>query len=107
MTETIPNSSNTRADTLAAVKINLRITTEALDTELDEQVSACLADLAVCGIAEPDETDPLILNAIKLWCRREFTDDTAKAEAYLKRYDAMKACLMMAAGYGGADDVAD
>jgi len=100
--------TNTREATLAAVKLNLRIAHSALDAELEEQIEACLADLAVCGIADPDETDPLILGAIKLWCRREFTDDTDAAAAYLKRYDAQKGCLQMAAGYGGEPaDVAD
>lgn len=83
---------------LLKIKTNLRINHNALDGDLEDTVSSCLADLQVCGVqAKPD--DPLILNAIKLYCRKEYTDDTSKAAEYQKRYDALKSCLMMASGY--------
>lgn len=83
---------------LLKIKINLRISHNALDGDLEDTVSSCLADLQVCGVqATPD--DPLILNAIKLYCRKEYTDDISKAAEYQKRYDALKSCLMMASGY--------
>ena len=62
---------------------------------------------AACGIIHPDESDPLIFNAIKLYCRSLYTDDTAKAAEWLRRYNELKSCLMMAEGYGykeAADD---
>lgn len=86
--------------TLTAIKTDLRISHNALDSDLLEQIESCLADLKICGI-EVDESDPAILAAIKLWCRVNYTDDTTKAAAYQQRYDAHKACLMMATGYGG------
>lgn len=93
---------------LLKIKTSLRISHTALDEDLADTVSSCLADLQVCGVQvptpdDPQETDPLILNAIKLYCRKEFTDDTAKAAEYQKRYDALKSCLMMAAGYREAE----
>ena len=86
---------------LAKVKTYLRISHTALDDDLKDTIAACLADLNVCGVQAPkqEETDPLILNAIKLYCKCAFTDDQAKATAYMARYDAMKSCLMMAEGY--------
>ena len=89
---------------LAAVKRDLRITHSALDEDLLEQIAACLYDLTVCGITDPDPTDPLILAAIKLFVRREYTDDVTKADAYRQRYDALKGSLQIAAGYGGEAD---
>ena len=91
---------------LLKVKTNLRISHNALDEDLSDSIAACLADLKVCGVVapaqeDPTETDPLILNAIKLYCRKEFTDDTGKAAEYQKRYDALKSCLMMAGEYSG------
>lgn len=86
------------------VKTTLRINHTALDEDLEDTISACLKDLEVCGVQtpvpdDPQETDPLIMNAIKLYCRAEFTDDTGKAADYMARYDALKSCLMMADGY--------
>ena len=86
-------------ETVAKIKTSLRISHEKLDEDIAVDIDACLADLSVCGIIGPSEDDPLILNAIKLYCRSLYTDDTAKGAEYLRRYDAMKACLMMAGEY--------
>lgn len=83
---------------LAKIKNNLRISHSALDDDLNDTIAACLEDLKVCGV-QTVETDPLILNAVKLYCRKEYTDDTGKAAEYQKRYDALKSCLMMASEY--------
>ena len=92
-------------ETLRKVKADLRITHTALDEDLQDQIDACMADLDVtAGVSYHDETDPLILSAIKLWCRAHYTDDTGKADAYMARYNAMKGSLEMAAGYGGNGD---
>lgn len=95
------------ADTLTKIKTALRIIHNVLDDDIEADIAACLADLKVCGIIDPQETDPLIYNAIKLWCRSLYTDDTAKGAEYLRRYEALKACLMMAEGYGWKEAVAD
>lgn len=89
---------------LSKVKTTLRISHTAMDDDLADMISACLKDLEVCGVQapaqdDPQETDPLILNAVKLYCRAEFTDNTGKAAEYMARYNALKSCLMMAGGY--------
>lgn len=89
--------------TLIIIKIKqgLRISHGKLDDDIQADLEACLADLRVCGVIYADvENDPLIFNAIKLWCRSLYTDDTAKAAEWLRRYEALKSCLMMAEGYG-------
>lgn len=91
-------------ETLAKVKFALRISHDKLDYDIQADVDACLADLRLCGILEPAETDPLIFNAVKLYCRAAYTDDVAKGAEYLRRYEALKACLMIAEGYGRRDD---
>lgn len=82
------------------IKLSLRISHNKLDEDIQADIDACKADLRVCGITHAGENDPLIFNAVKLWCRAAYTDDTTKAAEYLKRYDALKSCLMMAEGYG-------
>lgn len=92
------------AEIIAKVKTDLRISHTALDTDLSDIIDACAADLRIVGVQVAEPPDKTILAAIKLYCRAAYTDDTDKAEAYMARYNAMKATLMMAEGYGGAKD---
>lgn len=95
------------SDTLTLIKVALRISHSKLDEDILADIEACVADLKVCGIIHPDESDPLIFNAIKLYCRSLYTDDTAKAAEWLRRYNDLKSCLMMAEGYGWEADTND
>lgn len=93
--------------TLNKIKTSLRISHDKLDEDIAADVDACLADLKLVGVVYADETDALIFNAIKLWCRSLYTDDPVKAAEYLKRYNYLKACLSMAEGYGRPEEGAD
>lgn len=89
---------------LVKVKNYLRISHSVLDDDLSDAIAACQRDLKIYGVKaptpdDPQEPDPLILNAIKLYCKAETTDDPAKAAAYRARYDALKSCLGMAGEY--------
>lgn len=94
-------------DTLTKIKQAIRRTHDKLDDDLKADIDACMADLKACGVIYADESDPLIYNAIKLWCRSLNTDDAVKAAEYLKRYEALKASLMMAEGYARPREVND
>jgi len=80
-------------DILTKIKQGLRISHGKLDEDIQADIDACLSDLRMVGVIYADESDPLIYNAVKLWCRSLYTDDTAKASEYLKRYEALKASL--------------
>lgn len=86
--------------TLEKIKLAIRRSHGKLDEDLQADIDACLADLRVVGIVHAGEDDPLIFNAIKLYCRAMNTDDPVKGAEYLQRYEKLKACLMMAEGYG-------
>ena len=88
------------SDTLTKIKLAIRTSHNKLDDDIQADIDACLADLKVCGIIHTKAEDPLIFNAIKLYCKSIYTDDPAKGAAYLERYNNLKACLMMAEGYG-------
>ena len=83
-----------------AVKLALRITHDRLDSDIESEVEACRADLQMHGIIHAEDSDPLILNAVKLWARSVFTDDSAKAAEWLARYKAQRDYLKQAEGYG-------
>jgi hypothetical protein len=86
--------------TLEKIKQALRTSHNKLDDDIQADIDACLADLQLVGVRHKGEDDPLIFNAIKLWCRSLYTDDPAKGADYQRRYDALKSSLMMAEGYG-------
>lgn len=86
------------------IKNSIRIKHTALDDDIEDTIRAALDDLAVCGVKAPpaddsQDMDPLILNAVKLFCKVEYTDDPAKSAIYQSRYNSLKSCLMMADGY--------
>lgn len=87
-------------ETLSKVKTFIRISHDKLDGDITDSIEGCLADLQNHGIIHKDDTDPLILNAIKLYCKSLYTDDTAKAAEYSRRYISLRDSLKAAKGYG-------
>jgi ribosomal protein S3 len=86
------------------IKNNIRIKHSKLDADIEDSIQTALADLEMCGVKvliveESGDLDPLILNAVKLFCKAEYTDDPVKAAEYQRRYDSMKSSLMMAGKY--------
>lgn len=90
--------------TLEKVKQYLRISHDRLDEDIQANIDAVLLDLRVHGVTHKDESDPLIFNAIKLYCKSMTLDDSAKVSAYCQRYFALRDCLRVAEGYGWEDD---
>ena len=85
---------------LALVKMALRISTNAYDTEIQTYIDAALRDLTIGGVILPDtpETDKLVAMAVVTYCRMRF--GTPDNYEQLKRaYDEQKAQLGTATGY--------
>ena len=83
---------------LQAVKLALRITTDAFDSELNDLIEAGLIDLTQAGVCNLDTTDPMIRRAVITFCKLNFgqPDDYDRLK---KSYDEQKAQLGMATGY--------
>lgn len=80
------------------VKLALRITTNAFDSEITDLISAALLDMGIAGVTNDSTTDPLVLRAVITYCKLHFgqPDDFDR----LKRsYDEQKAQLATATGY--------
>ena len=93
---------------LVKVKNYLRRSHDKLDDDLRDTIAACLRDLEIYGVkVVPTDwaVDPLILNAIKLYCKAEDTDDPVKAAAYRERFEGLKASLGMAEEYKAGEPV--
>lgn len=83
---------------LELVKLALRITTDAFDTELNLLIAAAQTDLGIAGVTLPEELDPICQRAVITYCKMNFGEpdeyDRLKAS-----YDEQKAQLSMATGY--------
>lgn len=87
---------------LEKVKLALRITTNAYDSELTDLIEAAKKDLGIAGVIVPVTTDNnldvIIRTAIITYCKLSFGEpdeyDRLKAS-----YDEQKAQLSMATGY--------
>lgn len=80
------------------VKANLRISGNALDDDIQGDIDAALADLERVGIDVTDQSQPLIIKAVKLYCRWQ-QDYMGKGEQYCKAYTGLMQALSLAGDY--------
>ena len=83
---------------LCAVRLALRVTTNAFDNEILGLINASLYDLERAGVVNEDTSDPLVRQAVITYCRLHFgqPDDYDRLK---KSYDEQKAQMSMATGY--------
>ncbi len=87
---------------LEKVKLALRITTNAFDSELNDLIDAAKIDLGIAGVDIPVTTDQsvdvIVSKAIITYCKLNFgePDQYGRLKA---SYDEQKAQLSMATGY--------
>lgn len=90
------------ADTVLVEKMRaaLRIssTNGKITEEIEDCIAAGMADLANDGVKILDESDPLIIRAVTLYCKAEFGYNN-KAEQFRKSYDTLKMRLSMSKEY--------
>ena len=83
---------------LEKVKLALRISTTAYDTELTYLIEAAKLDLGIAGVVLPGELDELVTRAIITYCKLSFgiPEDYDRLKV---SYDEQKAQLVTATGY--------
>ena len=83
---------------LSKVKLALRITTNAFDSELTDLITAAQLDLGIAGVTVPAPLDELVSRAIITYCKMSFglPEDYDRLK---KSYDEQKAQLVTATGY--------
>jgi len=92
---------------LERVKLALRITTDAFDSEITGLIKAALADLGLVGIAPmlllTGTSDELIITAVITYVKLHF-GEPSDPDRLKKSYDEQKAQLITASGYGLMED---
>lgn len=83
------------------VKVRLRIKSAAFDdAEIRPLIEACLKDLARVGIAEASEEDPLVVQAVVLYCKANFGFSDGQ-ERYQAAYESLRDSMALSGDYGG------
>ena len=76
------------------VRVAVRVTSTATDTELEAWVNAAIADMRRCGIKdalldEDAETfDPLVRSAVILYAKANYGFDNSEAPRFMEAYRA-------------------
>ena len=87
---------------LEKVKLALRITTTAFDSELTDLIEAAKVDLGIAGVVVLVTTDTaldvIIQKAIITYCKLNFGEPD-QYDRLKRSYDEQKAQLSMATGY--------
>lgn len=83
---------------LDKIKLALRITSNAFDEELKDLTEACENDLRLSGICNVSKNDPLIRQAMKLYCKAYFGDGDEKNK-FMNAYTALKISLSLSQDY--------
>lgn len=85
---------------LAKVKIALRITTDAYDTDIQGLIDAAMLDLGIAGVVLPCVLDAICERAVITYCKLHFLGLSENEWNKLKAsYDEQKAQLVTASGY--------
>ena len=85
---------------LTAVKLALRISTNAYDDEIQALIDAASLDLGIAGVdARSIEQDPLVVQAVKTYVRMSF-GSPSDYDRLKRSYDEQKAQMQTATGYG-------
>jgi uncharacterized phage protein (predicted DNA packaging) len=93
---------------LQDVKDALRVNGADLDTEINDLIEAAKADLILSGVSKYKvvDTEPLIKQAIILYCKAHFGyDDPKIAERFEQSYISLKHHLTLSTEYTSGDEI--
>ncbi|OAH60749.1 DNA-packaging protein [Domibacillus aminovorans] len=82
------------------VKLALRISNTAFDSEINDLISAAEADLRIAGVHfESSSGDALIKRAVITYCKANFGYDNPDADRFKDSYIMLKQHLSLAGDY--------
>ncbi|NCD09937.1 MAG: phage gp6-like head-tail connector protein [Negativicutes bacterium] len=89
------------------VKKSLRISHTKLDTEITATIDVAKAELERAGVIAENvvDTDSLIAEAIKTYCKYSFASDPKMRDGYFISWQYQLDCLRKSTGYGVEADV--
>jgi hypothetical protein len=88
---------------LDSIKLVIRVDGTMLDSDIQDTINACKADLKLAGIIEEKilESDPIILRTIKLFCKSEYSSNENESARFREAYQALRNHLALSIDYTG------
>lgn len=83
---------------LDKVKLSLQITSNSFDDEINDLIESCKHDLKLSGVNYTFDSDPLFVQAAKLYCKAHFGDNDSN-EKFLNSYYALKISMSLSGDY--------
>lgn len=87
---------------LERIKLALRISHNLLDNEILQNIAVARAEMVRSGVSEQksqDDNDPLICNAIKIYCLYAMASDEKMSDGYWKSWCYQLENLRKSTGY--------
>lgn len=86
---------------LEKVKQALRIRSNSviIIDEINELIESAKLDLRISGVKKINEDDPLIVQAIKTYCKANYGLDNKDSEKYQESYNSLKQHLSLCGEY--------
>ena len=84
---------------LESIKLALRINSSAFDTEINDLIESAKLDMKISGIVKVNEIDPLIQQAIKIYCKANFGLDNKDSDKYQRSYEILRDRLSLCGDY--------
>ena len=85
------------------VKVRIRVMTAAFDeAEIQPLIETCKADLDRVGVT-PEETNPLVQQAVVLYCKANFgyAEDPKEAERFQRAYEGLRDSMALSGDFSG------
>ena len=80
------------------VRLSLRVSTTAYDTELNRLIESAKLDLGIAGVVVPETLDNVVSTAVVTYCKMNF-GNPSNYDKLKSSYDEQKAQLSMSSNY--------
>jgi len=84
------------------IKKELRITSIAFDSEVQDLIDAAEEDLKQSGVVNVDETNTLIKRAIALYCKGYFGYDNPDADRFINAFKSLEIHMALSSDFNTA-----
>lgn len=80
------------------VKAAVRIKSDAAGQEVLDLIESCIMDLEISGVYVCSENDPLVKQAVKLYCKANYGYDE-NTERFREAYESLKISMSLSGDY--------